>query len=46
MKIDRRVTLRGTQKEKGKKNKGKVLSSLLCVKIAQLTFRDNKTLKI
>ena len=46
MKIDRRATLRGEQKEKGEENKGKVLSSLLSVKIAQLTFRDNKTLKI
>ena len=38
--------MRGEQKEKGKENKGKVLSSLPCVKIAQLTDRDNKTLRI
>ena len=38
--------MRGEQREKGEENKGKVLSSLLSVKIAQLTFRDNKTLKI
>ena len=38
--------MRGEQKEKGKENKGKVLSSLLSVKIAQLTDKDNKTMKI
>ena len=38
--------MRGEQKEKGEENKGKVLSSLLCVKIAQLIDRDNKTLTI
>ena len=46
MKIDSQATLRGEQKEKkGKENKGKVLSSLLSVKIA-LTVRDNKTMKL